>query len=258
MSGRLAGRVAVVTGGGSGFGAAIATRFAREGASIVVADIDAARGAAVAGAIEQSGGRAIATVTDVADGRSFDALVALTTRTFGGIDIFVNNAGVSQRFVPLDEVREDEFDRLFAVNVKAQYWCGRSVVPVLRQRGRGVILNTASASAIRPRPSNTWYAASKAAVVAGTRAMALELAPHKIRVCALCPIIADTPLLASALSPLGDRDEQLQAMARMLQQVPLGRLCAPDDMANAALFLASDEAGFLTGVCLEVDGGRCI
>lgn len=255
---RLAGKVAVVTGGGSGFGEAIASRFAREGASVVVADIDAERGAAVAAAISEDGHKAISAVTDVSSSHSVEELVALTVREYGGIDIFVNNAGVSQRFVPLNEVSEEEFDALFAVNVKSLYWCGRYVVPELRARGGGVILNTASASAIRPRPQCTWYSASKAAVVTSTRSMALELAQDRIRVCALCPIVADTPLMANALSSFGGRDAQVKSLEQMVQQVPLGRLCVPEDMANAALFLASDEAAFLTGVSLDVDGGRGI
>lgn len=256
--GRLAGKTAVITGAGSGFGEAIASRFAEEGAAVVVADIDRPRVAAVAAAIRDAGGKAIEVVANVAVRESYEAFVAKAVEGFGGLDIFVNNAGVSQRFGPLHEVSEHEYDRLFSVNLKPLYWCSLTVVPEMRRRGGGVILNTASASAVRPRPKNAWYAASKAGVIAATRSMALELGVDRIRVCALCPIVADTPLLSSALSSFGSRDEQAKAIERMLEQVPLGRMCAPQDMANAALFLASDEASFLTGTCIDVDGGRCI
>lgn len=257
-SGRLEGKVAVVTGAGSGFGVGIATRFAAEGARVMIADIDADRAEAVAATIRTAGDSATAIAVDVTDGTSVEKLVAATIAAHGGLDIFVNNAGVGQRYQPVTEVGEEIFDRIFAVNVKSLYWCGIKVVPSLRARGGGVILNTASTSAIRPRPGSAWYNASKSAVLGATRSLAIELAPDRIRVCALCPVAGETPLLTDVLSSFGGEAEVTRVKQQFLATVPLGRLCTPADMANAALFLASDEAAFLTGVCLEVDGGRCI
>jgi NAD(P)-dependent dehydrogenase (short-subunit alcohol dehydrogenase family) len=256
-SARLAGKVAVVTGGASGFGAAIVTRFAQEGARVVAADIQDANAQALASRLRQQQLPVLACQVDVAAGASMQHLVEFTMDSFGQLDVFVNNAGVAQRGAASSAVSEEEYDLLFDVNVKSLYWCAVKAVPAMRSRG-GVILCTASTSAVRPRPDNTWYSASKGAAVAAAKALALELAPQRIRVCCLLPVAANTPLLASALSAHGNEHEQAKAREGYAAQIPLGRLCEVQDMANAALFLASDEASFLTGVCLEVDGGRCI
>ena len=254
---RLADKVAVVTGGASGFGAAIASRFAREGARVVVADLAGPAGEALAAHLRSEGLQALACRVDVADGTSMQRLVEFATASFGGLDVFVNNAGIAQRYVPCHTVTEAEYDRLFDVNMKSLYWCAVKAVPVMAARG-GVILSTTSISAIRPRPDIAWYCASKGAAVAATKALALELAPKRIRVNCLAPVAADTPLLAPARSSYGDEREQARLREGFAANIPLGRLCDVQDMASAALFLASDEAAFLTGVCLEVDGGRSI
>lgn len=254
---RLADKVAIVTGGASGFGEAIASRFAREGARVVVADLAGPNGEALAARLRSQGLQAQACQTNVADGASMQRLVEFTLDAFGTLDVFVNNAGVAQRYVPCHTVAEDEYDRLFDVNMKSLYWCVVKAVPAMTARG-GVILSTTSISALRPRPDIAWYCASKGAAVVATKALALELAPKRIRVNCLAPVAADTPLLAAALSSYGDEREQARVRQGFAANIPLGRLCDVQDMANAALFLASDEAGFLTGVCLEVDGGRSI
>lgn len=256
MAGRLAGKVAIVTGGASGVGAAVSRRFAAEGAGVIVADRDPAGAEALAAAIRSEGGNAAAFQVDVTDGEAVARLVAFAAGTFGALDIMVNNAGVAQKFRPADTTEEAEFDRLYDVNTKSIYWCARHAIPLMVQRGGGVVVNTASVSAVRPRPGNTWYAGSKAAAVVITRALALEYAASNIRVCAVNPGPIETPLLHDSLSGHGDAEAQKAARERMIGTVPLGRLAQPEEIANAVLFLASDEASFITGVCLEVDGGR--
>jgi 3-oxoacyl-[acyl-carrier protein] reductase len=246
---RLAGKTAIVTGGGSGFGAAIAATFAREGAKVVVADIDGAAAERVAAGLEG----AMAVTADVSSDADTGRMVAAATERFGRLDILVNNAGVSHWNQKLTEVSEADFDRVYAVNVKALYWAARHAVPVMVAQGGGVILNTASTAGLRPRPGLCWYNGSKGACILITKSMAVELAPHKIRVNALCPVAGETPLLAHFIG--GDTPEN---RARFIGTVPLGRLSTPEDVADAALWLASDEARFITGVALEVDGGRCI
>ena len=250
---RLEGRAAIVTGGGSGFGEGIAHRFAAEGAAVVVVDIDGAKAQAVAAAIGAKGGRAVALLADV--GRDADAgrMVGTALERFGRLDVLVNNAGITHRNRPMLEVEEAEFDRIFQVNVKAIYLAARHAVPPMRAAGGGVILNTASTAGIRPRPGLTWYNASKGAVITMTKSMAVELAPERIRVNCLCPVAGETPLLASFMG-----EDTPERRAKFIATVPLGRFSTAEDVANAALFLASDEADFLTGVALEVDGGRCI
>ncbi|HYB10516.1 MAG TPA: glucose 1-dehydrogenase [Alphaproteobacteria bacterium] len=250
---RLKGKVAIVTGGGSGFGEGIARRFASEGASVVVADINDRAGEHVAESVAGSGGRADYIHADVTLGKDVAAMVARASERFGGLDIVVNNAGMPQRNGPMLGVDEATFDRIFAVNVKSIYLAAFHAVPVLEGRGGGVIINTASTAGLRPRPGLVWYNGSKGAAISLTKAMAIELAPKKIRVNCLCPVAGDTPMLADFMG--GDTPEN---RARFVASVPLGRLSRPEDIANAALYLASDEAEFITGVALEVDGGRCI
>jgi 3-oxoacyl-[acyl-carrier protein] reductase len=247
---RLKDKVAIVTGAGSGFGKGIAETFAREGARVAVIDINAAAAKAVAGRI---GEHAIAIACDVAKKADVEAAVAAAVAAFGSVDILINNAGISHRNRPMLEVEEAEFDRVFAVNVKSIFLFAHATVPLMRNKGRGVIINIGSTAGLRPRPGLVWYNASKGAVNLMSKAMAIELAGEKIRVCALAPVAGDTPLLATFMG--GDTPE---LRAKFIATVPLGRLSMPQDIANAALFLASEEAEFLTGVVLEVDGGRCI
>jgi 3-oxoacyl-[acyl-carrier protein] reductase len=247
---RLADKVALVTGAGSGFGEGIAHTFAREGARVAVVDIDEQAARAVAAAI---GAGAVALRADVSKRADVDAAVQATCAALGGLDVLVNNAGVTHRRAPLTEVSEEEFDRILAVNVKSIFLFAQAVVPLFRRQGGGVILNIGSTAGLRPRPGLTWYNTSKGAVNLASRSMALELAPDRIRVCAIAPVIGETALLPAFMG--GDSPE-LRAQFRA--SVPLGRLSTPRDVANAALFLASDEADFLTGVVLEVDGGRTI
>ncbi len=247
---RLADKVAIVTGGASGFGFGIAERFAREGARVVIADLD---GAAAERAADAIGGATLGVCVDVADGGAVGSLVEGTAARFGRIDVVVNNAGTTHRNRPMLEVDEATYDRIFAVNVKAIYHMARAVVPVFRALGGGVMINTASTAGLRPRPGLVWYNASKGAVISLTKAMAIELAPEQIRVNCLCPVAGDTPMLGQFM---GEDTPELRA--KFIATIPIGRLSTPQDMANAALWLASDEAAFITGVALEVDGGRCV
>lgn len=246
---RLKDKVAVVTGAGSGFGEGIAKRFAEEGARVVVADIDAEAAARVAGDIEA----AIAVTADVADDASVAALAAATLEAFGRIDLLVNNAGIAQVNQPMLDVDEATFDRLYAVNVKSIYLTARHLVPHLIESG-GNIVNIASTAAISPRAGLTWYNGTKGAVVTLTKSMAMELAPHQVRVNAVNPVIGQTGLTAAFM---GGHDTA-EIRAKFVSTIPLGRMSTPLDIANACLFLASNEADLVTGVCLEVDGGRCI
>jgi 3-oxoacyl-[acyl-carrier protein] reductase len=248
---RLEGKIAIVTGAGGGFGEATARRFAAEGARVVVADLRADAAERVAADI---GKAAIAVTADVGSSVDVATVVAETLRRFGTPHILVNNAGTTHRNQPLLETDEASFDRVFRVNVKSIYHFIHAVVPVMRDAGGGVILNVGSTAGIRPRPGLTWYNASKGAVNLMSRSLAVELAPWKIRVNAICPVAGDTPLL-EALMGVPDTPE---ARAKFIASVPLGRLCRPSDVAAAALYLASDEAEFITGVEFPVDGGRTI
>ena len=251
---RLDGRVAIVTGGGAGFGEGICRRFAAEGARVVVNDVNEQDGRRVANAIVEAGGAALFAYADVSSDGDTGRLVSEALERYGRLDIMVNNAGVPQRNQPMEEVAEDEFDRIFAVNVKALYWSAKHTVPVMRRTGGGCIIHTASTAAISPRPGLVWYNGSKGAVNTITQSMAVELAPDRIRVNAVCPVAGETQMLGEFLG--GEVTPEMHQ--KFMSSVPLGRLSRPADVANAALFLASDEAEFLTGVCLPVDGGRTI
>lgn len=252
---RFADRVAIVTGSASGFGETIAKRFADQGARVVIADLDAEGGDRVAYEIGRDGKEALAVRTDVSSSADWRRLVETTETSFGGLDIVVNNAGFAHRAMPLGELPESEYDRVFATNTKSVYLSAVHAVPLLRQRGRGVIVNTASIGAVRPRPHLTAYNATKGAVLTMTRGLALELAPYAIRVNAVNPVAADTAFMKGVYGgdPLPGR-----AREALIKGIPLGRLTDPLDVAAAVLFLASDDASFLTGVCLDVDGGRSI
>jgi 3-oxoacyl-[acyl-carrier protein] reductase len=247
---RLANKVAVVTGGGSGFGAAICRRFVEEGARIVLVDCAADRAEPLA---RELGASAIFCRADVADANDARGMIDLAVERFGRLDILVNNAGAPQAPQSFIETTEHEWDRLFAVNAKAIFLAARHAVPIMRRQGGGVILNTVSVAAIRPRPNLLAYNSSKGAALVVTKSMAIELAPDRIRVNAVCPGPGDTPMLATFVG--GDTDAH---RAGFLSTIPLGRLCAPADIADAMVYLASDEAAFVTGAILEVDGGRCI
>lgn len=247
---RLEGKVALVTGAGSGFGEGMARRFAQEGARIVIADIDDTAGRRVA---ESLGESAAFVHCDVSLDDEVAAMVRCALESFGRLDILVNNAGYTHRNAPMLDVSEEDFDRIFAVNVKSVFLTARHAVPVFRDQGGGVILNIASTAAIRPRPGLVWYNASKGAVVNLTKSMAIELAPEGIRVCALNPVAGETGMLHLFMG-----EDTPERRAQFASTIPLGRLSTPRDIADAALFLCSEEAKFLTGVCLEVDGGRCI
>ena len=254
MAGRLNGRVALITGAASGFGAGIARRFAEEGASVVVADINDQLGQEVVDDISNSGGAASYCHADVAAGGDVKGMIAHSGEAFGGLDILVNNAGWAYSNRPSTELPEEDFDRLMATNVKSIYLATREAVPLFRERGSGVMINMASTAAVRPRPNLTWYNATKGALVTITKSLALELAPDKIRVCAINPVIGETGLTSTFMG-MPDTPEN---RTPFLATIPLGRFSTPLDIANAALFLASEEANFLTGVCLDVDGGRSV
>jgi len=245
---RLKDRTAIVTGAGSGFGAGIARRFAAEGARVMLADINEEAARAVA---DEVGG--IAHRADVASAGSVEAMVAAAEAAFGRIDILVNNAGITHLPAPLEEVSEADFDRVFAVNCKSVYLTARVIVPLMRAKGAGAILNVASTAGLSPRPRLNWYNASKGWMITATKAMAVELAPAGIRVNAICPVAGETPLLKSFMG-----EDTPEMRAKFLATIPIGRFSTPEDMGNAAAFLCSDEAAMITGVALEVDGGRCI
>jgi len=247
---RLQDKVALITGAASGFGTEIARMFAREGARVALVDLNKDRARSVSAEIGKASLPIECDVSSAADVRS---AVETTHRHFGRVDIVVNNAGTTHKNMPMLEVTEAEFDRVYAVNVKSIFHMAHAVIPVMRAQGGGVLLNIGSTAGLRPRPGLTWYGGSKGAVHLLTKGMAVELAPDKIRVNALAPVIGDTPLLPSFLG-----SDSPEIRAKFLATIPLGRFSKPSDVAAASVFLSSDEAQFFTGVVLEVDGGRTI
>ena len=250
---RLPDKVAIVTGAGSGFGAGIARRFAAEGATVLVNDINLRECERVADEIRSKGSAALFIAGNVSIDTDVAALVHATLEQHGRVDVIVNNAGTTHRNRPLLEVTEAEFDRIYAVNVKSLYLTARHAVPAMRRQGGGAFITIASTAGVRPRPGLTWYNGSKGAAIVTSRSMAAELAPDRIRVNVINPVAGETGLLAEFMG--GDTPE---LRAKFVATIPMGRLSLPSDVATAAVFFASDEAGFITGACLEVDGGRCI
>lgn len=247
---RLKGKTALVTGAAQGFGFGIAETFVREGARVAVLDINGDKAKEAARAI---GRKAFAVTCDVGKAKSVDKAVEKILAKVGRLDIVVNNAGTTHRNKPMTEVTEEEFDRIFAVNVKSIYLMARATVPHFRQHGGGVILNIGSTAGVRPRPGLTWYNGSKGAANLISQSMAVELAPDKICVNAIAPVAGETPLLATFMG-----EDTPERRAQFTASIPWGRFSTPQDIANAALFLCSDEADMVTGSVLAVDGGRCV
>ena len=245
---RLKDKTAIVTGGASGFGEGIVRKFAAEGARVMVADINGEGAEKVAADVN-----GIPCTVDVGDGTSVQAMVDAALSGFGHVDILVNNAGVTHLPAALETVTEEDFDRVFRVNMKSVYLTARALVPHFKDRGAGAILNVASTAGVSPRPRLNWYNASKGWMITATRTMAVELAPNGIRVNAINPVAGETPLLKTFMG-----EDTPEMRAKFLATIPLGRFSTPEDMGNAAWFLCSDEASMITGVAMEVDGGRCI
>lgn len=247
---RLAGKTAIVTGGGSGFGAGIVKKFIAEGARVMVADINEQAAFEIAG---QYADKAIAHTVDVANASSMQAMAEAAFDHFGKLNILVNNAGITHLPQAMEQVAEEEFDRVLAVNAKSVFLAAKTIVPHMKANGAGVILNVASTAGVSPRPRLSWYNASKGWMITATRSMAVELAPDGVRVNALNPVAGETPLLKSFMG-----EDTPEIRAKFLATIPLGRFSQPEDLGNAACFLCSDEASMITGVAMEVDGGRCI
>ena len=247
---KLKDKVAIVTGAASGFGKGIAELYASEGAKVCVSDIN---GQGARDGANGIGSQAIHVAADVSQQADVSNMVVETVSAFGGVDIMVNNAGYTHRNQPMLDVDEEQFDRIFAVNVKAIYLAAKEVVPIMEQRGGGSIITTASTAGVRPRPGLVWYNSSKGAAISMTKSMAIELAPKKIRVNAINPVAGDTPMLAQFMG-----EDTPEIREKFVSTIPLGRFSLPDDIANVALFLADPASNFLTGLAIEVDGGRCI
>ncbi len=247
---RMQDKVAIVTGGASGFGEGIVRKFVSEGARVAIVDIniDAANRLAT-----ELGEATLAVQTDVSSSIQVAQLKDATLNAFGRIDILVNNAGVTHQPMPMEEVSEADFDKVFAVNAKSVFLSAKHIIPIMKEQGAGVILNVASTGGVSPRPRLSWYNASKGWMITATRGMAVELAPMNIRVNAINPVAGETPLLKSFMG-----EDTPEVRQKFLSTIPLGRFSTPDDMGNAACYLCSDEASMVTGVCMEVDGGRCI
>jgi 3-oxoacyl-[acyl-carrier protein] reductase len=247
---RLAGKCAIVTGGASGFGLGIVDKFLAEGARVMIADINGDSASALAA---ERGDAALAQQVDVANAASVKAMAEAAIAGFGKVDILINNAGVTHLPTPLDEVSEEDFDRVYNVNMKSVYLTARALVPHMKTNGSGAILNVASTAGVSPRANLNWYNASKGWMITATKTMAVELAPKGIRVNAINPVAGETPLLQSFMG-----EDTPEVRAKFLSTIPIGRFSTPEDMGNAACYLCSDEASMVTGVAMEVDGGRCI
>lgn len=250
MTGSLEDKTAIITGAGSGFGEAMAKKFTREGARVVIVDRDKTGAQRVAGEI---GKQALAIEADIATESGVAEAVRQAQMSFGKVDILINNAGVGHRPQPAEDIQPDEFDHIVGVNIRGIYLMSRALIPHFKDNGGGVILNIASTGAARPRPHLSWYNATKGWVVSATKALAIELAAHNIRVNALNPVAGETPLLTTFM---GEDTEEMRQKFRA--SIPLGRLLRPDDLAESAAFLCSPAASMITGIALDVDGGRSI
>ncbi len=251
---RLANKIALITGAGSGMGKASAILFAQEGAKISIVDIDEESGQMTKETIKQKGGQAIFIRGDVSKSKDAEKMIQGTVDAYGSLDILFNNAAIPMCFTPMEEVPEELWDRIMQVNVKGIFLLCKYALPIMKKKAGGVIINTASISGLRARPGLSAYTASKGAVIMLTKGLAIELAPFKIRVNCINPVAADTPMLAEMI---GKRDLEGGKKA-LIATIPLGRLAKPDDIAYAALYLASEDASLVTGACLDVDGGRGI
>lgn len=247
---RLEGKTALVTGGASGFGAGIVRKFLAEGARVAIADINAEAANDFAAGL---GDKAFAVAVDVSRNDSVASMAKTVLERFGGLDILVNNAGITHLPAAMEDISEEDFDRVLAVNTKSVYLTARHFVPVMKQKRAGAILNVASTAGVSPRPRLSWYNSSKGWMITATKSMAVELAPSGVRVNAINPVAGETPLLKSFMG-----EDTPEIRAKFLSSIPLGRFSTPEDMGNAACFLCSDEAAMITGVAMEVDGGRCI
>ena len=247
---RLDGKVAIVTGGASGFGAGITRKFIAEGAKVMIADLNGDGAAELAGEL---GDAAVAHQVNVAKDDEVKGMIEACMAQLGTIDILVNNAGTTHMPGPLEDVDEEIFDRVLAVNTKSVYLTAKYAIPIMKKNGSGAVLNVASTGAVSPRPRLTWYNATKGWMTTATKGMAVELAPSGIRVNAINPVAGETPLLKSFMG-----EDTPEVRAKFLSTIPIGRFSTPEDMGNAACYLCSDEASMVTGVCMEIDGGRCI
>lgn len=247
---RMNGKTAIVTGGASGFGAGIVHKFVAEGANVLIADLNLEMADALAAEL----GETVKTVrTDITDAGDVQAMTDAAISHFGRIDILVNNAGTTHLPGPMEEVTEADFDKVLAVNVKSIYLTAQAIVPLMKAQGSGAILNISSTAALSPRPGLSWYNSSKGWLNTATKSMAVELAPKGVRVNALNPVAGETPLLKMFMG-----EDTPEVRAKFLSSIPIGRFSTPEDLGNAACYLCSDEASMITGVCMEVDGGRCI
>jgi 3-oxoacyl-[acyl-carrier protein] reductase len=247
---RLKGKKAIITGGASGFGEGIVRKFVSEGADVLIADLNIEAAQKLS---DELGTAVQASETNVAENDSVLKMVALASAELGGVDILVNNAGITHLPAPMEEVSDEDFDKVFAVNCKSVFLTAKHIVPIFKSQRSGVILNVASTAGVSPRPHLNWYNASKGWMNNATKGMAVELASSGIRVNAINPVAGETPLLKMFMG-----EDTPEMRAKFLSTIPLGRFSTPEDMGNAACFLCSDEASMLTGVCMEVDGGRCI
>jgi 3-oxoacyl-[acyl-carrier protein] reductase len=252
---KLQGQVAVITGAGSGIGRASAVAFAEEGACVLAADLNASSAAETVEQVRATGVDAEPFEVDVTRAEQVDAMVQRAVDRFGRIDVLFNNAGLPQAFTPFENSTDALFDRIMDVNVRGVFHGCRAAIPRMKAQGGGVILNTASTAGIRPRPGLAVYNASKAAVITLTKTLAVELAPHRIRVVSICPVATDTPMLPSFIGVEQGADEA-EGRRRFISTIPWGRLNRPEDIARAAVFLASSDAEMVTGTAFEVDGGR--
>ena len=250
----LNGQRIIVTGAASGFGAAMARHLAGLGARVVVADLNADGAAAMAQSLRESGAQALDCAVDVSQEIEVRRMVQVAVDAWGGLDVLVNNAGTTHKNKPALEVTEEEFDRVFRVNVKGLFWAARAALPVMVAQGSGCIVNVASTTGVRPGPGLTWYSATKAAMINATKGLALEIAPHGVRVNAVNPMIGETPMMTDFMG----MEDTPANRDRFLMRIPLRRFTRPQDVAQAVAFLASPDSSYLTGVCLDVDGGRNI